>query len=285
MMKAGNAPAAGGLERLGWSGRAEGARSVADLVAGEDWLVASVRTGPFDAQAVDLGASVCRAIIGVAGQAQFEVGDVSFGLRPREVLVINGDQPLRARADEHWTRWEWQLTSPPSGLVRARVIRPLPFAVDAPVHRLMGSMTSSLIASPPDPASRAQVFVYRALSQIVVAAVADSLRLGSTKQRLYERAQFVIESRYVDPTFSVEALCRALSTSRSYLYEVFAGFETSPRLEIERRRIVSVLARFDLETLDAPSLSAEVIGISGFSSAKQLRRALFRYRAEGARSA
>ena len=110
--------------------------------------------------------------------------------------------------------------------------------------------------------------------------MADSLRLGSTRQRLFERAQLVIEESYTDPGFSVDALGQALSVSRSYLYEVFTEFGTSPRREIERRRVVSVLARFDLETLSAPTLSPEIVGVSGFSSAKRLRQALARHHAD-----
>lgn len=270
----------GGLRRLGWAPATGGTTGAVELAAGEDWLVARLRTGPFVAGATDLGVSTCRVIVGVAGQIDVGAGGLSFPLRGKDVVIVNGDQPLSIRSEEGWKGWEWQLTSPPSGLVRARVIKPTPFVVDSSVHRLMESMTSSLISVAPAEGSRAQVFIYRALSQIVVAAVADSLRLGSTRQRLFERAQLVIEESYTDPGFSVDALGQALSVSRSYLYEVFTEFGTSPRREIERRRVVSVLARFDLETLSVPTLSPEIVGVSGFSSAKRLRQALARHHAD-----
>ncbi|WP_353114217.1 hypothetical protein [Microbacterium sp.] len=265
-----------GIGRAGWTAATAVPRSAVDVAAGAGWLVARVRAGGLRARSADIGASTCRVLIGVAGHAECDLGDEAFALRPKTMLVVSGDRALAIDADAGWAHWEWQLTSPPSGLVRARMRRPTPFDVEKGMHQLMGGMTSSLIDAPPGSDARAQTFVYRALSQVVVAVIADSLRLGSTRQRLFERAQFLIEESFADPGFSVGVLGRQLSTSRSHLYEVFAEFGTSPRQEIERRRVDSVLARFDLETLAAPALSAEVVGVSGFSSAKQLRRALVR---------
>ncbi|WP_353113617.1 hypothetical protein [Microbacterium sp.] len=233
-----------------------------------------ITTGPLRAEAHDLGVDTARFIVGLAGSAEVRMGRTTHVLPPRHALVVLGDQPLVVESDEVWMRLEWHVMAVPSGLIRARVIQPVPFRVDAGIMRLLDSMTRSLIVEAPALDSLAQVFLYRLLSQTVVAAIADDLRLGSSRQRLFERAQFLIESEYVDPKFTVKVLCERLNVSRSYLYEVYAAYGTTPRKEMERHRIGSLRARADL---DAHAAASELAGLAGFSSAQQLRDTVTRF--------
>lgn len=265
------------LEAFGWTVVADGVRGEGQFRVGVRWAVAALHTGPILAEADSLGVDVARFILGLAGTAEIDVAGTRSLLPPRHALVVLGDQPLTVRADEEWTRLEWHIMAVPSGLIRARVIQPTPFHVNPGVLRLVDSMTRSLIVDSPARDSRAQTFLYRLLSQAVVAAIADDLRLGSSKQRLFERAQHMIEAEYLDPSLTAERLSTQLNVSRSYLYEVYAEYGTTPRKEIERHRIGSVRARFDLDD-GAPA--TELLGVGGFSSPQQMRDTIARFEQE-----
>jgi len=265
----------GRFAALGWAAEAIPTGSV-ETASGDGWTVARIRTSGGRLEAHDLGPELCRVIVGVDGAARVETSGADVEIGPRSLIVVNGDQPLTVSSAQAWARYELLLHSPPSGLVRARVVRPRPFAISGASSRLIGAMAGALIAEPPVEPGKEQVFIGRALSQVVVAAIADSLRLGSTRQLLFERAQHLIEMHYADPAFTVEDLYGGLNTSRSYLYEVFAAYGTSPRRELETRRLEAVRARVALERGRELAITPELLGVSGFSSAKQLRRALRR---------
>lgn len=265
------------LEAFGWTVSSDDLRGDCRIGEGLRWSVATITTGPHRAEAHDLGVDTARFIVSLAGSAEVRMGRAKHVLPPRHALVVLGDQPLAVDSDEVWMRLEWHVMAVPSGLIRARVIQPVPFRVDAGIMRLLDSMTRSLIVEAPSLDSLAQVFVYRLLSQTVVAAIADDLRLGSSRQRLFERAQFLIESEYVDPKFTVKLLCARLNVSRSYLYEVYAAYGTTPRKEMERHRIGSLRARADL---DAHAAASELAGLAGFSSVQHLRDTVTRFEEE-----
>lgn len=91
---------------------------------------------------------------------------------------------------------------------------------------------------------------------------------------LFMAAQVAIETNFRNPTFDVVSLARELSVSVRTVRRAFGRLGTTPRREIERRRITEI-DRLPTATALTASEAAER---AGFSSAQQLNRALARHR-------
>lgn len=93
---------------------------------------------------------------------------------------------------------------------------------------------------------------------------------------LFTSAQLVIESYSRDPGFDAVKLAKELSVSARSVHAAFSAFGTTPRREIERRRLSEVDRRSgQLLTL------TQNVELSGFTSLRQYRRVAARHETPG----
>ncbi|WP_353114514.1 hypothetical protein [Microbacterium sp.] len=222
---------------IGWEAAPGGTLGgVVETASGRGWSVARLSAGGQHLVGQDLGADRCRALVAMQGGLEAALDSGGHRLATGSILIVNGDVPIELRSSEGAAWFEWQLFSPPSGLVRSGTIRAVPLRVADGMLRMIASMTASLLVVTPEDNGRREIFLHRALSQVMVAAIGDDLFSENPEETLFRHALSVVAANADDPSFDVSRLCEILQVSRSRLFAVFSAHGTSPAKEIRRRR-------------------------------------------------
>ncbi|WP_424936903.1 MULTISPECIES: hypothetical protein [Bacteria] len=163
-----------GWDRAEGPGDALGDEGVIEAASDSSRVVARVEgTGgqePLHLRSLALGTGRCRALVPRRGTLEAHMASGTHRLPAGSILIVDGDIPidLQASGDAAWI--EWQLPSPsfPPGTPPA-----LPFALADGMSQLIASLTASLIEKPPENDGQGAPFLTRALSHVLISAVAD----------------------------------------------------------------------------------------------------------------
>ncbi len=215
----------------------------------------------------------------VEGGFEFDVDGSAVEAEDSSLILLEGEAPTTARTLKETARFVWYFepTFLRPGRSRFRFHEPIRMR-NASLRALL-KMTNSILNSPPPTTESARRHVGIALEHLVAGALdeAGSDELGSDSRHsdgLFMAAQLAIETHFRDPAFGVERLARELSVSARTVQTTFSRFGTTPRREIERRRVEEINRLPRTEALTAGQIAES----SGFASTKQMNRALARSR-------
>lgn len=213
----------------------------------------------------------------VEGGFEFEVDGRAVVAEPDSLILLDGEAPTTARTLSTTARFVWYFepTFLKAGHSRFRFHEPISMR-SASVRALM-TMTNTVLNSPAPTTESARRHLGIALEHLVAGALdeAGSDERGQDSRHhdgLFMAAQGAIESRFRDPGFGVAELARELSVSVRTVHNTFVRFGSTPRREIERRRVSEIDRMPGSELLTA----SEVADLVGFTSPKQMNRALAR---------
>jgi len=217
-----------------------------------------------------------RIIIGVTGTATFlfRRGE-RVELLPQQAIFLEADTNVTTSNTELWARCEWHLILPDARRAPSRNQLATPLDLPSAHYALATSVTNIL-------STQKKAGQWGNLEDVLTGTARAALMDGSAESRrstnmsaILERANEVIESRYVDPAFGPDALAEELHITARYLRRCFASSGTSPSRAIEDRRIAAVEAYMSLVPLRGRALEKAAV-LSGFSSVRRLRSALDR---------
>lgn len=212
----------------------------------------------------------------VEGGFEFTVDGKAVATEPGQLILLDGEASTTARTLAETARYVWYFDPAilRPGKTGFRFHEPIP--VDNPSLRSLMAMTNTVLNThaPQTPGARTHLGV--AMEHLVAAALHETgvLPDGSAamhRDDLFTSAQLVIESNFRDPGFDTPKLARELCISLRTMYAAFGAMGTTPRKEIERRRLTEV------ERLsDQLFTKAQTVELSGFTSMRQYARALHR---------
>ena len=216
-------------------------------------------------------------VLTVEGGFEFTVDGTPVRTEPESLIVLDAEVPTTARTLTDTARYVWYLD--PTFLRPGRSH----FQVAEPINtrgagaQALTAMTNALLG--PQRPMRAGAQHHLALAfENLLAGVLEEVGLrqqaatGQHRDGLFMAAIASIETHFRDPAFTLARLARDLSVSVRTLHEAFRAMGSTPRREIERRRLVEV----DRLTGSAPIAASEVAERAGFSSTRQLARAISR---------
>ncbi|WP_251051090.1 MULTISPECIES: AraC family transcriptional regulator [unclassified Microbacterium] len=213
----------------------------------------------------------------VEGGFEFDVDGKAVTAESDSLILLDGEAPTTAQTLTTTARFVWYFepTFLKEGQSRFRFHEPISMR-NASVRALL-TMTNTVLNSPAPTSVTAQRHLGLALEHLVAGALdeAGSDEIGWDSLHhdgLFMAAQNAIESHFRNPGFDVARLARELSVSVRTVHNAFARFGTTPRREIERRRVTEIDRMPHAKVLPA-SQAAE---LAGFASAKQMNRALAR---------
>ena len=209
-------------------------------------------------------------------------GDVTYDGTPMDVgrdhlvfMDAEADIGIRLRAATARYLWKLRPTVLNNPLVRQRIGEPLPIGPE--VWRIAGSLTNSALeAGPAVTTSR----YFAQASENLLVAVFETVRQptrivpSSRPDLVYGEAMYVIEHGYDDPTLTPSKVAAEILVSERTLRRAFAAMGTTPRTEIERRRVRELT---ELRAHFGVSRPFEQLSeMAGFSTGRQARAALRR---------
>lgn len=210
------------------------------------------------------------------GAFEFTVDGEPVVAETDSLILLDGAAPTTAATLATTARFVWYLepTFLKPGRTRFRFHEPI--SMRNASTRALFSMTNGILNSPPATA-RAQRHLGVALEHLIAASLdeAGSDEIGHDTRHhdgLFMAAQIAIESHFRNPAFDVVALARELSVSVRTIHRTFERLGTTPRREIERRRVTEIHRLPSSELLGA----AEAAERAGFTSTRQMNRALAR---------
>lgn len=215
----------------------------------------------------------------VEGGFRFTVDGKEEVTAPGQLVLLDGSAPTAARTIAETARFVWYFepTFLQPGKYRFGFHEPVTVG-NASLRALM-AMTNSILNAESPTTRNAQAHLGIAMEHLVAAALDEKGALeegGASMHRdgLFTSAQLVIESHFRDPGFDAVKLSRELTVSERTVYAAFSAFGTTPRREIERRRLSEV------ERLSGQLLTnSQNIELAGFTSTRQYRRVAARHTA------
>ena len=215
-------------------------------------------------------------VLTVEGGFEFTVDGAPVTTGPGSLIMLDGQAPTTARTLTDTARfvWHFEPTFLRPGLSRFEFGEPIATAGSS--MRALTAMTNALLRSPAPATETTRRHLSLAFENLLAGVLEErgSLDPGASPHRegLFMAALAAIESRFRDPAFTVAGLAKELSVSVRALHDTFNDMGSTPRREIERRRLTEI---GQLSTIDSLS-PAELADRAGFTSARQLTRALSR---------
>lgn len=211
------------------------------------------------------------------GITEFMIGGSRITAEAESLILLDGTEPTIARTFSETACFGWYLESTffEPGRSGFRFNEPI-VARSASIRALL-SLTNFVLNEGLPASESARRHVGMALENLIAsalhdAAVSASDRDSHLREGPFAAARLAIESRFRDPAFTVTQLAKDLSVSVRTVHDSFNRIGTTPRREIERRRVQEVQ-----NLRDDPALSrSEVAERAGFTSVKQMNRALSR---------
>lgn len=217
-------------------------------------------------------------VLTVEGGFDFNVGGTSVPTEPGSLVLFDGEIPTTAATTTDTARYVWYLEPAilKEGKSRVQFGEPIPAGGTA-LHALT-TMTNTLLETPAIPRTGAGRHHLALAFEHVLAGVLEDINSLDTQDAAAHRdsafmaALASIEAHFRDPGFTVGRLAKDLGVSPRTLHNTFASVGTTPRREIERRRITEANLLADL----GPVSLGDLAGRAGFTSTRQLARALNR---------
>ncbi len=213
----------------------------------------------------------------VEGGFDFQVDGSSVEAEAGSLILLDGAAPTNASTLTETARFVWYFE--PTFLTpgRSRFRFHEPISMRNASLRALFSMTNSVLneALPTTESGRRHLGI--SLEHLVAGALEEAGsddRGGDSRHQdgLFMAAQLAIESGFRDAAFSVARLAKELSVSVRGVHGTFSRFGTTPRREIERRRVSEIDRLSGKQVLSA----SEIAERTGFTSVRQMNRALSR---------
>jgi AraC-like DNA-binding protein len=218
-------------------------------------------------------------VLTMEGGFEFTVDGEDVTAEPGSLIVLDGAVPTTARTFTETARFVWHLEPTMLNPAQSRFRFGEPIPTGGTSVEALTAVTNTLLQAPPPATELARHHLASSLENILVAVVEESghRQHGAPHHRdgLFMAALTVIGTRFRDPAFNVARLARELSISERPLHHAFHSMGTTPRREIERRRVTEAN---HLAAASPPPMSTlrELAARSGFTSTQQLTRALAR---------
>lgn len=254
----------------------------AEATAGRGWTAGRLWTAGSMVHTPAANARELHVIVGVEGRGTITSRRRALVVGRRQLMIAEAEHEMRVESNTPWARFEWVLDSPALSLSRhLRLLTPI--AVDELHWELIAAMTNTLVSHEPSlgghPSSVSSGGIGAAFTQLLLTVLerAGSGRaIGSESSTgLIDRAYRLIDENFSDPEYGVADLRADLSLSKSHLHRLFADQGTTPRRELEARRVDAALVAME------STPSAEVARASGFRSVQRMMIAIGRRQAGG----
>ncbi|MBF4549475.1 helix-turn-helix transcriptional regulator [Pseudoclavibacter sp. VKM Ac-2888] len=209
----------------------------------------------------------------VEGGFDFTIGGVTAATEPGHLILFDGAVPTQSRTTADTARFVWHLKPTFLSPQRARFAFHEPLVSNNAPMRSLTSMTNAMLNAPLSGNSMTHSHLGLAIEHLVASVLSetDAHRIDNAAHRdgLFGAAQLVIDANFRDPDFTVDRLIKDLGVSARGVHVAFADLGTTPRREIERRRLQEV------ERLSAQVLtSEEVVELAGFPNIRRYKYAL-----------
>lgn len=156
-----------------------------------------------------------------------------------------------------------------------RAVTGRPLSIHEPFTQLIANITNVLCLHDGASTRQGGRLLQEALQTLIISALIDADGQASdltlTQDAVLQRALQFIDENHTDPTMSAAVVAQTVSVSRGYLYRLFALIGSTPRLELERRRLATAERLLDNRPRGAPVMIDEIAMNAGFSSGRQLR--------------
>lgn len=216
-------------------------------------------------------------VLTMEGGFEFTVDGALVRTEPGHLVLLDGEVPTVAQTLDATARFVWYL--------EPTFLRPgyAPFSYGEPLvtngtsMQPLISMSNAVIGSPRARTGEAQRHLALSFEHLLANALhevgTERNRMAEHRDGLFMAALGAVETHFRDPAFDVTRMAKEISTSVRHLHTVFQSMGTTPRRELERRRVTEAKT---LAVASAPSSTHELAARSGFTSSRQLTRALNR---------
>jgi AraC-like DNA-binding protein len=216
----------------------------------------------------------------VEGAAEISVEGQRVPVEAGQIFLVRGQSALEAYSPNPFARYGWFFRQ---SFLEGREYRHVmgePRSVPRKSLLALTSVANASFSGGGTGTKEPSLHTRIAMEHLVAAAVAElsgPARVDPVhRDGLYLVAQTTIRERYRDPAFSVEELRNTLAVSLSSLYRAYQSMGSTPRREIEGRRVREATRRLALVEKRDPVGLVEIASDSGFTSVAQMRRALAR---------
>lgn len=218
-------------------------------------------------------------VLTIEGGFEFEVGGSAVQTAPGSLIMLDGAVPTLARTLTQTARFVWHFEPALLRPEHTRFAYGEPLTTGGSALTALMALTKSMLSAPPPSTEIARAHVATAFESLLLGALEDAnpraRELAPHRESLFMGALASLEAHFRDPAFSVARLAKDLAVSERTLHGAFNAMGTTPRRELERMRLAEATRLLRI-TWMAP---AELAMRSGFTSARQLQRALNRAKA------
>ncbi|MEN0084687.1 MAG: AraC family transcriptional regulator [Leifsonia sp.] len=218
-------------------------------------------------------------VLTMEGGFDFTVDGSTVSAEPGSLILLDGEAPTLARTTTETARFVWYLEPTFLRPGHSRFRHGEPIATGGSTITALTAMTNSLLRTPPSASPTTERHLTLAFENLLAGVLheAGPSRQAAPEHRdgLFMAALRAIEQNFRDPAFNATRLATEISVSQRTLYNTFGTMGTTPRREIERRRIDEA----DRLRQESNISAAELAARAGFTSTRQLTRALVRNRA------
>lgn len=211
-------------------------------------------------------------VLTMEGGFEFDVDGTVVTTEPGSLVLLNGAAPTTARTLTDTARFVWHLEPTFLHPKQSRFHFGEPIPTGGASVQALTSMTNALLKAPAPANNRTRRHLALSLENLLAGVLDESGRRTADmthRDGLFMAALSVIETHFRDPAFAVPRLARELSVSVRTLHNTFHSMGSTPRREIERRRMAEASQLAGDPTISAKDLAAR----TGFSSSRQLTRA------------
>lgn len=215
-------------------------------------------------------------VLTMEGGFEFTVDGAPVRTEPGDLVLLDGESPTTARTLQETARFVWYLEPTFLHAGHSSFHPGEPLTTNGASMQALIAMTNALIRSPAPTNGAARRHLALSFENLLAAALdeagTEQDRMNAHRDGVFTAALGALEAHFRDPAFDVTRMARELSISPRALHDTFRTMGTTPRREIERRRITEANAL----AVAGPLSITELATRAGFSSARQLARALAR---------
>ena len=215
-------------------------------------------------------------VLTMEGGFEITVDGVPVKTEAGSLILLDGDAPTTARTLTDTARFVWHFEPTFLCPKRSRFTFGEPIATAGTSVRALTAMTNALLKAPAPHSETTRRHLALSFENLLAGVLeergATSSETASHRDGLFMAALAAIEADFRDPALTVPDLAKELCVSVRTLHDVFSSMGTTPRREIERRRITEANKLSAVQSMSPTDLAER----AGFTSARQLARALSR---------
>jgi AraC-like DNA-binding protein len=220
-------------------------------------------------------------VLTMEGGFELDVDGAAVTTEAGSLVFLDGAAPTTARSRTETARFVWHMepTFLRPGRSRFRYGEPI-LAGGASVD-VLTSMTNALVNAPAPTSETARRHLALSFENLFAAVLEQGAtgrhpNMAQHRDGLFMAAVVAVEANFRDPAFTSARLAKEMSVSLRTLQDAFSRMGTTPRREIERRRVTEADQISALGSISATDLAER----AGFTSPRQLNRARSRAAAE-----